>query len=116
MIDKRRNKRLDINVTLQINNLILDDAKDGLTCVEVNVFNISKAGMGFTCDFDLPQESFYDADVELWTKDKIHTVLKVVRKRKEDSIWEYGCVFLGLSEMDAYRIEVYQLQLENKGR
>lgn len=113
MNDKRRNKRMDMNVILRINNLSLEDEKKGLNNVEIHTFNISRDGMGFTSEVELPEDGFFDTDVEIWTKETFHAIIKIVRKSKLEHGWEYGCVFLGLGEMDAYRIDVYQLSLEN---
>ena len=47
MNDKRRNKRMDMNVILKINNLSLEDEKKGLNNVEIHTFNISRNGIHF---------------------------------------------------------------------
>ncbi len=110
MEEKRKHKRLDINVRVEIERL----DEDNITTVkymEVEVINISKTGLAFR----IPNEKFeigvcFDARIQIWTKEMIDTVFKVVRVNElDDGVYEYGCIFVGMTDTDALKIEIYQL-------
>ena len=43
----------------------------------------------------------------IWTKEVIHAFIEIVRIEKKKDTFEYGGIFVGMPEMDAQRIEVY---------
>ncbi len=44
----------------------------------------------------------------IWTKEVIHAFLEIVRiEKKDDNIFSYGSIFIGMSEIEASRIETY---------
>ena len=50
----------------------------------------------------------YEAFLTIWTKEVLHVFLEVVRvENKQNGKFEYGAIFIGMSEMDASRIETY---------
>ncbi|MCR4841837.1 MAG: PilZ domain-containing protein [Eubacterium sp.] len=105
--ERRRHKRLDLNVSVEIERL--DD--DGITTLKyanVNVADISKSGMGFTSKEKLEVGSFYDVRLQIWTKEIINAVIEIVRRDGSDP-YRYGCTFIGMTETDALKIEIYQI-------
>ncbi len=45
-----------------------------------------------------------------WTKEVIDAVLEIVRcDPKGDGTYKYGCVFVGMSDTDALKIDIYQI-------
>ena len=52
-------------------------------------------------------DTVYESHITIWTKEVIHVLLKIARKVKQDKGYLYGATFMGLSEVDAFRIEVY---------
>lgn len=115
MIDKRRYKRLDIDVNLKINELSkgIINEEESIEGWQIDVFNISKSGMGFTCNYDIPIGTFFDTKVLLWMKDTFEAVIKVVRKNKDGDKYVYGCEFVGLVDNISAKIDVYQILQEN---
>ena len=103
MEEKRKNKRLDIDVKVEIERI----DEDNITTVkymEVDVVNISKTGLAFRVpDVKFEVGACFDAKIQIWTKETIDTVFKVVR------VNEYGCIFVGMTDTDALKIEIYQL-------
>lgn len=110
MEEKRKNKRLDIDVKVEIERI----DKDNITTVkymEVEVVNISKTGLAFRVpEVEFEVGACFDARIQIWTKETIDTIFKVVRVNKlDDGIYEYGCIFVGMTDTDALKIEIYQL-------
>ena len=78
--------------------------------VEIDVLNVSKTGVGFICAAPLLIGEVYEADLKIWTDEIIHAFLKVVRiEQTEDGRYMCGTIFIGLPEMNAKRIEIYDL-------
>ncbi len=110
MEEKRKYKRLDISVKIEIERI-----DEGITTtvkyMDVEVVNISKTGLAFRIpgvEFDIG--TCFDAKIQIWTKETIDTVFKVVRTNKlGDDVYEYGCIFVGMTDTDALKIEIYQL-------
>ena len=65
-------------------------------------------GVGFTCNKTLEIGAIYESFLEIWTKEVLHTFLEIVRIEKKDDTFFYGSLFVGLPEMDAQRIGIYQ--------
>jgi hypothetical protein len=110
MEEKRKNKRLDIGVKVEIERI--DEANvTTVKYMEVEVTNISKTGLAFRVpDVEFEEGACFDAKIQIWTKETIDTIFKVVRVNKlEDGTYEYGCIFVGMTETDALKIEIYQL-------
>ena len=110
MEEKRKHTRLDINVKVEIERI----DEDNITTVkymDVEVTNISKTGLAFRMpDVEFEIGTCFDAKIQIWTKETIDTVFKVVRSNKlDDNTYEYGCIFVGMTDTDALKIEIYQL-------
>ena len=110
MEEKRKHKRLDIDVKVEIERI---DAENMTTIkyMTVDVVNISKTGLAFRVkDVQFDIGAFFDARIQIWTKETIDTVFKVVRTNDlGDGLYEYGCIFVGMMDTDALKIEIYQL-------
>lgn len=105
--ERRRHKRLDLDVAVEIERL--DD--DGITTLKyatVQVADISKSGMGFTSKEKLEVGSFYDVRLQIWTKEIINAVVEIIRREDSDP-YRYGSTFIGMTETDALKIEIYQI-------
>ena len=110
MEEKRKNKRLDIGVKVEIERI--DEANiTTVKYMEVEVTNISKTGLAFRVpDVEFEVGACFDARIQIWTKETIDTIFKVVRVNKlENDVYEYGCIFVGMTDTDALKIEIYQL-------
>lgn len=108
MEEKRRNKRLELGVDIQLERL--DEA--GVTTlkyVHVDVLDISKSGIGFKCQKKLDIGSYYDTKVQIWTKEVIDSVIEIVRCDAQADGYRYGAVFIGMPDTDALKIDIYQM-------
>lgn len=112
MDEKRKAKRSDLNVLVQIHKCDRDDKKS----VNVQVQDLSKSGIGFVTNEKLEIGEYYDADITIWTKEVIKSVIKIVRvnPKPDSDLVSYGSEFVGLSEMEKFRIDVYQCVEEYK--
>lgn len=108
MEEKRRHKRLDLDVNIQLERL--DEA--GVTTlkyVHVDVTDLSRSGIGFTCARELGKGSFYDTKIQIWTKEVVDVVLEIVRCEKKGDLYQYGAAFIGMTDTDALKIDIYQM-------
>lgn len=108
MEEKRRHKRLDLDVSLQLERL----DEEGLTTLKyahVKVTDISRSGIGFSATRELAKGTYYDTKIQIWTKEVIDAVIEIVRCEKEGDIYHYGGVFIGMTDTDALKIDIYQI-------
>lgn len=108
MTEKRRHKRLELDVSIELERL----DEDGITTlkyVHVDVADISRSGIGFTCRKMLEIGTYYDTKIQLWTKEVVDAVIEIVRCAEEGDVYRYGGEFIGMSDTDALKIDVYQI-------
>ena len=99
MEERRRNRRTKLSSSIVMKRL--DNGRE-------EEVDISKAGVGFTCREPLMIGAIYEAYLTIWTKEVLHAVVEIVRIEKKENTISYGAVFVGMPEMDAFRIEAYQ--------
>lgn len=104
MEERRKSKRTSMQSKLLIKRLDGDEKED----VAIDVVDISKSGIGFTCKEALTIGAVYESFLTIWTKEVLHAFLRIVRIELNDKEFSYGAVFIGMPEMDSSRIEVYQ--------
>lgn len=111
MDERRRKNRTDLDAHLVIKNM--DGSKiDG---VAIDVTNVSTSGIGFMCKEDLEMGSVYEGTLTIWTKEKIKVFLEIVRRLDVDDRINYGAHFVGMPDLYARKIAVYQtVEEENK--
>lgn len=102
--ERRKQQRLDLTSRLVIKRL--DD--NSVSEVAIEVADVSKTGVGFTSTEALSIGAVYEGFLTIWTKETIHAFMEIVRIEKKAELFEYGAIFIGMPEMDAGRIEVYQ--------
>ena len=108
MEEKRNSMRMDLSATLLIKNMNDGPAKEEKAVIEV--LDVSKTGVGFICDVPLSIGAVYETFLKIWSDDVIHAFLKVVRiEQTKDERYICGTIFIGLPEMNAKRLEVYDL-------
>ncbi len=108
MEEKRRDRRMSLSAKLLIKNM--NDESDKVEEMEIEVQDVSKTGVGFICDAPLDIGAVYETHLKIWTDEVIHAFLKVVRiEQTKEERYICGTIFIGLSEIDASRIEVYDL-------
>ena len=104
MEERRKSKRSEMKSKLVLKRL--DESSEE---VGIEILDVSKTGIGFDCDQKLTIGSVYESYLTIWTKEVIHAFLEIRRIEKiDDTNYNYGAIFIGMPEMDAARIEVYQ--------
>ena len=104
MQERRKSKRSPLDSTLIIKRLDDNTAEE----VAIDINDVSKGGVGFTCKEVLQIGTIYESYLTIWTKEVLHAFLQIVRIEMKENGYVYGASFVGLPEMDASRIAVYQ--------
>ena len=103
MEERRKSRRMELESRLLIKNL-----RGAAEEVAIEISDLSKSGVGFVCEIQLDIGNVYEAFLTIWMKESIHAFLEIVRVEKlADHQYHYGAVFIGMSEMDTRRIEVF---------
>lgn len=112
MEEKRRAKRTGIEKYSKLRIINNDrEAKDvDGEVFEVQITNISKGGIAFKSEKEFAIDTFFSANVVLWTKETFDTIIKVVRiERDIYGKYIHGCIFVGIAGDNEARIDVYQI-------
>jgi len=105
MEERRKSERHALESTLVIKRL---DGGSGEQ-VSIDITDVSKTGIGFTCSEALQIGAVYETFLKIWTQETLHAFVEIVRIVKEaDKRFNYGCIFIGMPEMDNSRIMVYE--------
>ncbi|MBQ8945422.1 MAG: PilZ domain-containing protein [Lachnospiraceae bacterium] len=104
MEERRRSERHPLNSTIVIRRLDNGSTEE----VQIDITDVSKTGVGFTCKEPLTIGAVYESYLQIWTKETLHAFLEIVRIVKEGGTFSYGCIFIGMPEMDSSRISVYE--------
>ena len=109
MEEKRRSKRLDLEVTVQLERLAQGDITT-VKLMKVDVSDLSSTGMGFISTVPLEIGTVYDTKIQIWTKEVIPAIIRIVRcERVEAGKYNCGATFVGLTESDQLKINIYQM-------
>ncbi len=104
MDERRKSIRTEMTTNVIIKKMV-GDTKE----VEIEVQDLSKSGLGFQCNEKLDIGEVYESFLTIWTKEVIHAFLQIVRiEMKGQNDFAYGASFVGLPELEASRIGVYQ--------
>ena len=77
MEERRRNRRTKLSSSIVMKRL--DNGREEE--VDIEVVDISKAGVGFTCSEPLMIGAIYEAYLTIWTKEVLHAVVEIVKIR-----------------------------------
>jgi hypothetical protein len=114
MLEKRKEKRMPITLSLEISNLYKQDnvLVDHLNA-PIEVVDISKSGIGFISQSVIPIGYYFNANINLGNdSDIIHCVVKVIWKEQaKDNYTHYGCEFVGMASILSYIFEEYDKSL-----
>lgn len=102
--ERRKNKRTRMPSALVIKRMDGHSDKE----ISINIIDVSKTGVGFTSEEFLMIGEVFESFLTIWTKEVLHAFLQIVRVELDGDGYLYGAIFIGMSEMDASRIEVYQ--------
>jgi len=99
MQEKRRSKRLPVQLELIVSKLFRQEEIKLDVNEPINVVDVSKLGIGFVTAADLPLQYYFNAKLELGSPDNsLFCVVQIIRKvPKEDGTIHYGCEFVGLA-------------------
>ena len=105
MEERRKSERHPLTSTIVIKRLDGGQSDE----VTIDITDVSKTGIGFTCSEPLQIGAVYETYLQIWTKETLHAFVEIVRIVKEaDRKFNYGCIFIGMPEMDNSRIMVYE--------
>ncbi|MDE6518414.1 MAG: PilZ domain-containing protein [Acetatifactor sp.] len=104
MEERRKSKRMDLEAKLMVKRLDSPEMSE----VVINILDVSRTGVGFSCEDMLDIRAVYECYLTIWTKEVIHVCLQIVRREERQDSFRYGAEFIGISEVDAFRISVYE--------
>lgn len=113
--EKRKYKRLPIHLSLEVSSIFKQD-NEKISGIEaqIDVFDISKAGIGFTTTSVLPVGYYFNATIEFESaENRLLTVVKILYSfPNSDDTYRYGCEFVGLAPIFDYVFEEYENELK----
>lgn len=113
--DRRRYKRISIDLHLGVDEVFKQDyivIKDLNASVEV--FDISRSGIGFISEASLPLGYYFRARINLGDGEFFSTVIRIVRAHiAEDDKMVYGAEFIGLAPFLADKVDNYENRLND---
>lgn len=115
MVERRRHKRLPIELSLEIKKIYKQDyviIEDVDT--EISVIDISKSGIGFVSKAKLPIDYYFDGKIRLAGNDYFYAVIHIIRGEVQDNGKGnyYGAEFVGLAPFLANKIDDYEASLK----
>ncbi|ABX41027.1 PilZ domain-containing protein [Lachnoclostridium phytofermentans] len=130
MQEKRREKRIDVTLYLKISTLFKqDNVLVQNIDAPITVINISRGGIGFYSKSNLPIGFYFNACIQLGDEDaKLYCVVKIIRaeevketshalydieEENDQSIYRYGCEFIGMAPVLSYIFENFEKSLED---
>ncbi|MDE6845887.1 MAG: PilZ domain-containing protein [Lachnospiraceae bacterium] len=105
MEERRKNQRMGLTAKILIKRMDQGGFSDE---VNIEITDVSKTGVGFICDAGLEVGAVYESFLTIWTKEVLHAFMEIVRVDPgENGMYVYGAIFIGMTEIDASRIETY---------
>lgn len=110
MYERRRYRRIPIGLTLAVDKLYKQDYVElNNLDLKLEVFDISKTGLGYISKEELPLSYYFNARIDLEEQVFFHTVLKIVRKKQlEEGTYLYGSEFVGLAPFLANKVDYFE--------
>lgn len=112
--DRRRYKRLPINLRLSVDEIFKQDymvMKD--INATIDVYDISKSGVGFISSSNLPIGYYCTVYIDLGDGDFFRAVIRIVREAPaNDNKYAYGAEFVGLAPFLADKLDKYEKKIE----
>ncbi len=111
MSEKRRSKRLQVDLNLDISSLFKQDniRVDNIDA-PIEVINISKDGIGFKSKSLLPIDYYFNAKLKLGDEDSsLYCVVKIIRQDAgDDATFMYGAEFVGMPSVLFYIFDEFE--------
>ncbi|GEM_PF-1125333 len=114
--EKRKSKRMNIDMTIKLDSLATKKDTSTLSkdAFSVELVNVSLDGLAFKSSEELKLNTFYNAEMRLWSNDVFNNVIEIIRmENKGDAETLYGCRFIGMKGQNQSRILVHQIIEEN---
>ena len=77
-VERRKHKRLPLQVSIKLETIEVQNTVT-VKYLNVDVFDLSRTGVGFKTDQELQVGSFFDTRIQIWTKEVIDAVIKIIR-------------------------------------
>ena len=99
LYERRRHERKQIDLKLEVNRVYKQDYVEFNDLqAKIQVFDISKGGIGFKSKAELMLNYYFDSKITLEEGNYIYAVIRIVRiKECEEGLFEYGAEFVGLA-------------------
>ena len=114
MDERRKTKRIDFRLKLIVDSLYKQDHIE-LNNIEneIEILDISKTGLGFISEADMPMGFYFNAHIVMDEDKRFFGVLKIIRKTHIENGYNYGCEFIGLADILSNVIEEYDNEKNN---
>lgn len=116
-MEQRRFKRLPVKLTLEVSDLFKQNNKVIKNVdTQIEVFDISKNGIGFMSVAEFPIDYYFNATIEFDnSQGKVNTVVKIIfREPIGEAGFRYGCQFVGLAGIFDYLFDEYEESLDEE--
>ncbi len=110
MEERRKSRRLDLTGEILLKELGTSEVRN----CDIRITDCSSTGLGFATDQQLTIGNNYEAKITIWTKEVLHVIIQIVRASKENDLFHYGGLFIGMPEDVRKRIDVYETVEEEK--
>ena len=108
MIEMRREKRWPIELQLEISSLFKqDNVKVENINAPIEVFDVSKAGIGFRTKSVLPIGYYFNAG----DQGALNCVVRIIRQQQDGDEHIYGCEIVGTASIMDYLFNDYAASL-----
>ena len=112
MIEMRREKRWPIELQLEISSLFKqDNVKVENINAPIEVFDVSKAGIGFRTKSVLPIGYYFNARLVLGDQGTLNCVVRIIRQHQDGDENIYGCEIVGTASIMDYLFNDYAASL-----
>ena len=116
MQEKRKEKRIPVNIELSVSDLYTDNSIDVVDISSpVEVTDISARGLGFICEAVLPVGSCFISNIEL-SRDlpQIITDVRIIRSQAlPGNRYRYGCEFISISPRVSKMLDDYEARMNS---
>ena len=112
MIEMRREKRWPIELQLEISSLFKqDNVKVENINAPIEVFDVSKAGIGFRTKSVLPIGYYFNAGLVPGDQGTLNCVVRIIRQQQDGDENIYGCEIVGTASIMDYLFNDYAASL-----
>ncbi len=111
--ERRRYKRLPIELSLDVDEVFKQDNVIIKNIgASISVFDISRSGIGFVSEADLPIGYYFRGTIDFGNGDFFRVVIQIIRMSAIDAKRNnYGAEFVGLAPFLADKVDKYEKTL-----